>query len=256
MTTAAHPLEMISADEIRRAAEIVRADARFDPDSVFVHLRLHEPDKELVASFATGDRVDREVEALLCPRGRLEAIDVVVSVTKGEVRSWTVHDGMRPALLFGESLNAILGVKAHPDWQAALRKRGIENFDLVQIDPWPAGSFGIGHEDGRRISRCISYLRESQTDNGYARPIEGVIVTRYTTTCGGSFPPARRAARPVSATTSSTASRGTQDASTPKDTQSVRRPPPTTPSSATNCDHAWRAAITPSTDTLSRPRSK
>ena len=86
-----------------------------------------------------------------------------------------VHEGMRPALLFGESLNAILGVKAHPDWQAALRKRGIEDFDLVQIDPWPAGSFGIGHEDGRRISRCISYLRESQTDNGYARPIEGVI---------------------------------------------------------------------------------
>src|SRR5581483_8756661 len=46
---------------------------------------------------------------------------------------------------------------------------------LVRIDPWPAGSFGIGHEDGRRISRCISYLRESKTDNGYARPIEGVI---------------------------------------------------------------------------------
>ena len=39
--------------------------------------------------------VDREVEALLVPRGRLEAIEVVVSVTSGEVRSWTVHEGMR-----------------------------------------------------------------------------------------------------------------------------------------------------------------
>jgi primary-amine oxidase len=45
----------------------------------------------------------------------------------------------------------------------------------VQIDPWPAGSFGVAHEEGRRISRCIAYLRESKTDNGYARPIEGVI---------------------------------------------------------------------------------
>jgi len=45
----------------------------------------------------------------------------------------------------------------------------------VQIDPWPAGSFGNPHEEGRRISRCIFYLRESATDNGYARPIEGLI---------------------------------------------------------------------------------
>jgi primary-amine oxidase len=173
--TPAHPLDLVTADEMRRAAAVVRADARFEPDAVFVHLRLREPDKELVASHSPGDPVDREIEALLCPKARLEAIEVVVSVTAGEVRSWTVHDGMRPALLFGESMMAIAGVKEHPDWQAALRRRGIEDLDLVQVDPWPAGSFGIGHEDGRRISRCISYLREHSLDNGYARPIEGVI---------------------------------------------------------------------------------
>src|SRR5581483_6999480 len=174
-TSPGHPLDLVTADEIRRAAELERADPRFEPDLVFVHLRLCEPAKDALAAFTPGDPVDREVEALLCPPGRLEAIEAVVSVTAAEVRSWTVHAGMRPALLFGETLNAILAVKEHPDWQAALRTRGIEDFDLVQIDPWPAGSFGIGHEDGRRISRCISYLRESKTDNGYARPIEGVI---------------------------------------------------------------------------------
>jgi primary-amine oxidase len=174
-TASAHPLDMITADEMRRAAELVQADPRFEPDSVFVHLRLREPAKETVTAFTPGDPVDREVEALLCPKARLEAIEVVVSVTAGEVRSWTVHDGMRPALLFGESMMAIIGVKEHPEWQAALRRRGIEDFDRVQIDPWPAGSFGVGHEDGRRITRCISYLREHELDNGYARPIEGVI---------------------------------------------------------------------------------
>jgi primary-amine oxidase len=46
----------------------------------------------------------------------------------------------------------------------------------VQIDPWPAGVFGYECEEGRRISRCISFLRDDQTDNGYARPIEGLIV--------------------------------------------------------------------------------
>jgi primary-amine oxidase len=170
-----HPLDAVTLDEVRRAVELIRADGRFEADTVFVHVRLHEPAKDVVVGHEPGMPVDRALEALLVPPGRLAAIEVVVSVTEGTVRSWTVRDGMRPALLFGEAFAAIVGVKEHPEWQAALRRRGIEDFDLVQIDPWPAGSFGVAHEEGRRISRCISFLREESTDNGYARPIEGVI---------------------------------------------------------------------------------
>ncbi len=57
-----------------------------------------------------------------------------------------------------------------------MKLRGIDDFDKVQIDPWPAGSFDSPHEDGRRISRCISYYRDEASDNGYAQPIEGVVV--------------------------------------------------------------------------------
>ena len=173
--TVAHPLDPITADEITAAVALVAADDRYEPDFVFAHLRLHEPGKSVVLAHTAGTTVDREVEALLVPPGRLEAIEVVVSVTAREVRSWMVHEGMRPALLFGEAFAAIVGVKEHPAWQAAMRRRGIDDFDKVQIDPWPAGSFGSPHEDGRRISRCISYLRAEATDNGYAQPIEGVL---------------------------------------------------------------------------------
>ncbi len=175
MTAGPHPLDALTADEIRRAVAIIVADDRYEPDAAFVHVRLHEPHKAVVLAHQPGTPVDREVEALLVPPARLEAIEIVVSVTTGEVRSWVTLEGMRPALLFGESFSAIVGVKAHPDWQAALRRRGIDDFELVQIDPWPAGSFGVEHEAGRRISRCISYLRGEATDNGYAQPIEGVI---------------------------------------------------------------------------------
>ena len=172
---AVHPLEMITGEELQRTAEIVRADARFPTNGIFAHVRLHEPTKDELAGYAAGQAVDRRLEALVVPPDRLEAIEIVVSVASGEVISWTVQPGMRPALLFGESMYAILGVREHPEWQAALRRRGIEDFDLVQIDPWPAGNFGSPHEEGRRISRCIAYLRESATDNGYARPLEGMI---------------------------------------------------------------------------------
>jgi primary-amine oxidase len=175
MTAQPHPLDALTADEVTAAVAAIADDDRFEPDMIFAHVRLREPHKEVVLAHEPGAPVDREVEALLVPPGRLEAIEVVVSVTKHEVRVWTAHHGMRPALLFGESISAIMKVKEHPEWQAAMRRRGIDDFDLVQIDPWPAGSFGIAHEDGRRISRCISYLRTEATDNGYAQPIEGVI---------------------------------------------------------------------------------
>jgi len=176
MSSTTHPLAMVTGEEIQQAAQVVRDDTRFEDGMVFAHLRLHEPTKSDLARHAGGAVLEREVEALVIPRDRLEAIEVVVSVAAGAVRSWTVREGMRPALLFGEAFAAMTGVRANEEWQAALRRRGIEDFDLVQIDPWPAGSFGSPHEDGRRISRCIFYLRESKTDNGYARPIEGLIV--------------------------------------------------------------------------------
>lgn len=176
MSAATHPLAMVTGEEIQRAAAIVRADPRFEPDMVFAHLRLHEPDKDALARRGDGVEPEREMEALLVPRDRLEAVEVVVSLATDAVRAWTVRAGMRPALLFGEAFAAITGVRENEEWQDALRRRGIEDFDLVQIDPWPAGSFGSEHEAGRRISRCIFYLRESKTDNGYARPIEGLIV--------------------------------------------------------------------------------
>jgi len=81
-----------------------------------------------------------------------------------------------PTLLFGESANAIFTTKEHPGYVAALARRGITDVDNVQIDPWPAGVFGYGAEDDRRIARCISFLRTDPQDNGYARPIEGLIV--------------------------------------------------------------------------------
>jgi primary-amine oxidase len=170
-TTTVHPLDMVTADEIGRAVAIIRGDDRFEAQSVFVHVRLCEPEKH-----SDLEAVEREIEALLVPPGaRLEAIEVVVSLTTGEIRSWAVHAGMRPALLFGEASQAIIRVNEHPDWRAALRRRGIGDDAIVQIDPWPAGSFGVAHEEGRRISRCLAYLRESEDDNGYARPIEGLF---------------------------------------------------------------------------------
>jgi primary-amine oxidase len=56
-----------------------------------------------------------------------------------------------------------------------MRRRGVTDFELVQVDPWPAGNFGIASEAGRRLVRCVSYVRTHAADNGYARPVEGLV---------------------------------------------------------------------------------
>ncbi len=174
--TAAHPLDMLTGDEIERAVEIVRASGKVPEEALFAHVVLHEPPKDDLARWKCGDPVERRVRVVVVPGSTLALHEVVVSVTSGEIVSWVDHDDMRPTLLMTESIGAVYTTKQHPDYIAALAKRGITDLDGVQIDPWPAGVFGYECEEGRRITRCISFLRADKTDNGYARPIEGVIV--------------------------------------------------------------------------------
>jgi primary-amine oxidase len=176
MTTTAHPLAMVTGEEITQAVALVRERGGFGADARIVHAVLHEPSKAALAQWKTGDPVDREVRVLVVPGPELDMVEAVVSVTAGEIRSWEDLLGQRPALLFVEAMNAIFTTKEHPEYIAALERRGITDLDNVQIDPWPAGSFGYAAEADRRIARCISFLRETPEDNGYARPIEGLIV--------------------------------------------------------------------------------
>ena len=43
-------------------------------------------------------------------------------------------------------------VKADPRWQEAMRKRGVEDFELAMIDPWAAGYTGPGRPPAQRAA--------------------------------------------------------------------------------------------------------
>ena len=170
-----HPLASLRGDEIAAAAAVARSTGRLEERARFAYIGLHEPPKDVVRSFGPGQPIDRQVRLVIVTGPGTGLVEAVVSVTDGTVRSWTEVDDARPALLIEESMLAINALRAHPEWQAAMGRRGITDFDSVQIDPWPAGSFGIAHEAARRICRCLSYVRETPDANGYARPVEGVI---------------------------------------------------------------------------------
>ncbi len=171
----AHPLSPLAPDEITAAVTLARSDDRLTERARFAYIGLDEPSKEELNSFRAGSSAERRVRLHVVPGPEATLFDVVVSLTSQEVRSFVERPELRPGLLFEESFNAIVALQGDPAWQAAMRKRGIEDMDSVQIDPWPAGVFGEPHEEARRICRCIAFLREGPQDNGYARPIEGVL---------------------------------------------------------------------------------
>jgi primary-amine oxidase len=175
--TPAHPLDALTADEIRTAVALVRDGGRLGEGALFSTVTLDEPTRDAVADFQPGQPVDRRLRLTIAPGAGASVVEAVVSVTTGTVVEWTERDDVRPALLFDDSYRSIVALRADPDWQAAMGRRGITDFEKVQIDPWPTGHFGNPLEDGRRITRCLSYYREDPSDNGYARPVEGVLAT-------------------------------------------------------------------------------
>ena len=176
----AHPLDMLTAAEIEGAVAVVSGSGRLTDAALFSYVALAEPDKATVTSHSPGAPVARRVRLQIASGPGTGVIEAIVALDpaggSGAIESWDEVPGVRPTLMFGEALNAIVAVMGNTEWQEALRRRGVEDLDTAQIDPWPAGSFGIPHESDRRISRCLTYIRGEKTDNGYARPVEGLLV--------------------------------------------------------------------------------
>jgi len=162
----AHPLDPLSPEEIGVAVAAVRATRRLTEAARFSTLTVDDARRPGTSG--------RRARLVIVPGPDISLVEATVALPTGEVVGWKVHDGVRPALGFGESLEAIAALHEHAGFRAALAARGITDLDKVQIDPWPTGNFGIGAEEGRRVARCVCFYREQPEDNGYARPIEGL----------------------------------------------------------------------------------
>ena len=160
-----NPLDPLTADEI--SAPLRSSTTK----GSFARVVLDEPTK---AELASGS-VERRAAITLVPGPGAGLLEAIVSLTDELVISVDHLPDVRPALLFEDSINAIVAVMGNVEFIAAMKRRGIDDMEKVQLDPWPAGTFGIPHEEGRRITRVIAFLRDEPTDNGYGRPIEGVV---------------------------------------------------------------------------------
>ena len=172
--TNAHPLDPLTAAEIEQAAALCR-ERHPSEHMRFVSIALHEPPKAEVYAFDAESPPIRRAFIVAIERGEGTVYEGVVNLDGGSVETWEICPGVQPNPTVEEYEDADRVIRADARWQEALRRRGVTDFDKVQIDPWPAGNFGDPVEQGRRILRGISYVRDEKASNGYARPIEGVV---------------------------------------------------------------------------------
>ena len=172
-----HPLDPLSGAEIAHAVEIFRS-AHPAPDAYFSSIGLIEPPKTSVKAGEVVARMARLLGVDNQPDGGFVA---EVNLTSGEVGISRLPGSAQAPYGFAELGLAIHLTKHNEEWLNAVKARGVateteEDMELIQIDPWPAGGFAHPNiPEGHRAVRCIAFVREDETDNGYARPIHGLI---------------------------------------------------------------------------------
>jgi primary-amine oxidase len=176
-----HPLDPLSGDEVAGAAAAVRSDDRFaalSEDARFITIELRLPPKEAVLAWdGTGNvgAVAREAEVVLLDRPRAVTVEAVVALDTGTVAAWNERTGVQPMAVVSELVEVEELVRLDPQFQEAMRRRGVTDFETVQVDAWPAGHFGTPDDDGRRLARAVAFIKPSPGDSEWAHPVDGVV---------------------------------------------------------------------------------
>ncbi|PRY06273.1 primary-amine oxidase [Paraburkholderia sp. BL25I1N1] len=177
-----HPLDPLSGAEMQLACDLVKAAEKLDSHARFPMVELREPPKAEVVAFKTGNYFSRTAFVLAIDRSNGATIEFEVDLREKKIAARRVMPFGeapygQPPIMIDDFMNAEQIVKSDEAWRVAVMKRGLSEKDLerVQVDPFSAGCFDRENENGRRLVRCVSYYRETLTDNGYAHPIEGVM---------------------------------------------------------------------------------
>jgi primary-amine oxidase len=167
----AHPLDPLTADEIRQAAGILRRDRGVGASWRFASIELREPGKGALA----GQAVGRDAIVVCWDRADGRAYRAVVSLTGDAVTAWEDLPGQQPNMTVDEWHECDEVLRAHPPMVEALARRGITNLSLVLTDMWAYGAALVPERyRGRRIGWSDVWYRGSEHGSPYAHHVTGL----------------------------------------------------------------------------------
>ena len=126
--TAVHPLDPLTAEEIRAAARIIRAHEGFGEGHRFVSIALHEPPKEKVLNFRSGNGFECEAFAVLLDRSDGATYEALASLSGENITLWERVPRVQPQVMLEEFSECEKIVKADPGFREAHPAR---------LEDWP-----------------------------------------------------------------------------------------------------------------------
>ncbi|PFG29798.1 primary-amine oxidase [Paramicrobacterium agarici] len=182
VTTPAHPLDPLTAAELDAGRAVLEREGLLGDSIRFPSVLPVEPAKSDVLAWRPGRAFDRSILYTLLDTATGRSREVIVSVTEDAVTSdtslaTTEAPYGQPPYLFEEYERVDAIVKQNPEWQQALRRRGVTDTDAAFCAPLAPGYFGFEDEVGRRIIRSLTFLRSDESDSPWSHPVEGLVVT-------------------------------------------------------------------------------
>ncbi len=174
---APHPLDPLSASEIRAANQAIRR-AGFSAQARVHSLEVLEPAKAAVLAWRTGQPISGAVarRAFAVVREQTRTYEVTIDLATGLAQRVEVP-GVQPGLLpeeYGKARDAVL---ADARFQRALTARGISAANRARLFCWTstAGTFSNATAPGRRVVQVQCTEPAGTVLNPYARPITGLL---------------------------------------------------------------------------------
>lgn len=177
-----HPLDPWTATEIEQVRAVLVQAGHVGGNVRVASLLPKDPPKTVVAQWEIGQPIERRALVTLIDRGTGEAHEVTVNLATSQVDTVIpLNTGEapygQPQILEEEYTGIDDIVKASPEWQQAMKRRGLENhIDTCYCTPLAPGYFpGRDDEVGHRVVRSLTYLVPNLGDNPWAHPVEGLL---------------------------------------------------------------------------------
>ena len=172
-----HPLNALSADEIKVAVQAINRSEHYKPNFRFTEISLRGPKKSEVWDFIyTGKPVSQSRKANVTVLDGRHVVEAVVDLGTQKLLNWEPIKDAHGMVLLDDFATVQSVIEGSTEYAQALDKRGIKDAKKVVTTPLTVGYFDgkDGLTQDKRLLKVVSYL-DVGDGNYWAHPIENLV---------------------------------------------------------------------------------